>query len=96
MVQRKVAYYIDGKEEKHGNWMRWINCARVCDQFVFLSSFIYFFKILYDHVKNTCLQSYRMLVNIGFIVHAKPCVYNDFKTDMFTSDILSRSKMSRT
>ena len=36
MVQRKVAYYIDGKEEKHGNWMRWINCARVCCGFDYL------------------------------------------------------------
>lgn len=22
------AYYIDGKNEEHGNWMRFVNCAR--------------------------------------------------------------------
>ena len=28
----KVTHYIDGKDEKYGNWMRYINCPRTEDE----------------------------------------------------------------
>lgn len=28
MKEGKVVYYINGKDEQHGNWMRYINCSR--------------------------------------------------------------------
>ena len=28
MQDGEVRYYIDGKDEKSGNWLRFINCAR--------------------------------------------------------------------
>ena len=29
MKEGKIAYYINGKNESHGNWMRFINCSRI-------------------------------------------------------------------
>jgi len=29
MKDGRVAYYVIGKDEDHGNWMRYINCSRV-------------------------------------------------------------------
>ena len=29
MKEGKIAYYINGKDENYGNWMRYINCSRI-------------------------------------------------------------------
>ena len=32
MKEGKIIYYINGKDERYGNWMRYINCSRVEDE----------------------------------------------------------------
>ena len=32
MKEGRIAYYVNGKDENYGNWMRYINCSRIEDE----------------------------------------------------------------
>ena len=51
MKEGKIAYYINGKDENYGNWMRYINCSRIEEE-QNLVAFQYHGEIYYRVYKN--------------------------------------------
>lgn len=51
MKDGKIVYYIDGKDEKCGNWMRYINCSRAEEEQNLLA-FQYHSEIYYRVYKD--------------------------------------------
>lgn len=51
MKDGKIAYYINGKNEEYGNWMRYINCSRAEEEQNLLA-FQYHSEIYYRVYKD--------------------------------------------
>ena len=51
MRDGKIVYYVDGKDQNYGNWMRYINCSRTEDE-QNLVAFQYHGEIYYRSYKD--------------------------------------------
>ena len=54
MCDGKLEYYIDGKEHKHANWMRYVSCVSVENNMVAYQSDKNIFYRYYFNIYRYC------------------------------------------